>query len=179
VSTTFTITIQADAAQAELRRLEQRLENLQPLMNEIGEGVVDRAKRRFATSSGPDGQPWQANSPVTLAKVAARIGKSGRKKDGSLNARGALTLASKRPLVGESHALETQIHHLAGRNEVAVGATPEYAAMQQFGGSKADFPHLWGDIPARPFLPVHLDGTLYIEEEKLILEDVGRFLSAP
>jgi phage gpG-like protein len=26
--------------------------------------------------------------------------------------------------------------------------------MQQFGGTKAKFPNLWGDIPARPFLGV-------------------------
>ena len=24
--------------------------------------------------------------------------------------------------------------------------------MQQFGGRKAHWPHLWGDIPARPFI---------------------------
>ena len=29
-----------------------------------------------------------------------------------------------------------------------------YAAMQQFGGTKSQFPHLWGDIPARPFLGI-------------------------
>jgi phage gpG-like protein len=28
-----------------------------------------------------------------------------------------------------------------------------YAAMQNFGGTKAEFPHLWGDIPARAFFP--------------------------
>ncbi len=28
-----------------------------------------------------------------------------------------------------------------------------YAAMQNFGGTKAEFPNLWGDIPARPFFP--------------------------
>jgi phage gpG-like protein len=176
---TFTITVNASAVQSELQRLQQRLGHMEPLLNEIGEGVVERAKARFATSMGPDGKVWAANSPTTLAKVAAGIGKSGRKKDGSLNAKGERTLASKRPLIGESHALETQIHHSTSGNELQVGATPEYAAMQQFGGAKADFPHLWGDIPARPFLPVHLDGTLYLEEEKLILDDVSRFLAAP
>lgn len=24
--------------------------------------------------------------------------------------------------------------------------------MMQFGGTKAQFPHLWGDIPARPYI---------------------------
>lgn len=177
--TTFTITVDAAAVQSELQRLEQRLGNLQPVMAEIGEGIVDRAKARFATSKGPDGTPWAPNSPVTLAKVEAGIGKSGRKKDGSLNARGALKLASKRPLVGESHALETQIRHDASGNEVQISASTVYAAMQQFGGSKADFPHLWGDIPARPFLPVHQDGSLYPEEEALILNDLGEYLLGP
>jgi phage gpG-like protein len=177
--TTFTLTINAAAVQAELQRLQQRLGNLQPVMNEIGEGIVERAKARFASSTGPDGQAWAVNRPSTLAKVEARIGTSGRKKDGSLNARGLRTLASKRPLIGESHALETQIHHQASGNVVEVSATPVYAAMQQFGGTRADYPHLWGDIPARPFLPVHLDGSLYLDEEKLILDEVVRFLDTP
>jgi phage gpG-like protein len=29
--------------------------------------------------------------------------------------------------------------------------------MQQFGGSKSEFPHLWGDIPERPFLGISDD----------------------
>jgi len=37
---------------------------------------------------------------------------------------------------------------------VMIGSPMEYAAMQQFGGTKAEFPNLWGDIPARPFLGI-------------------------
>ncbi|MFK3602796.1 hypothetical protein [Pseudomonas sp. AP19] len=40
-----------------------------------------------------------------------------------------------------------------------VGSDKPYAAMMQFGGG-ADFPHLWGDIPARPFLPMDAKGNL-------------------
>jgi phage gpG-like protein len=29
-----------------------------------------------------------------------------------------------------------------------------YTNMMQFGGTKSQFPHLWGDIPARPFVGV-------------------------
>jgi phage gpG-like protein len=29
--------------------------------------------------------------------------------------------------------------------------------MQQFGGTKSRWPHLWGSIPARPFLGVNPD----------------------
>jgi phage gpG-like protein len=35
--------------------------------------------------------------------------------------------------------------------------------MQQFGGTKNEFPFLWGDIPARPFLGISND------DEKAIL----------
>jgi phage gpG-like protein len=87
-------------------------------------------------------------------------------------------LASKRPLIGESHALETQIHHQAGAGEVTVSASPVYAAIQQFGGKKSEFPHLWGDIPARPFLPVRPDGTLYPAEQAAILADINDYLTA-
>ena len=39
-------------------------------------------------------------------------------------------------------------------NVLEVGSPMEYAAMQQFGGEKSEFPNLWGDIPARPFLGI-------------------------
>lgn len=176
--TAFAITVDDAAVLAELQRLQSRVGNLRPVMAEIGEGIVDRAKRRFGTSTAPDGKRWAPNSEATLAIVAARIGSSGRKKDGSLNARGAQRLASKRPLIGEIHALETQIHHQAGASEVTVSASPVYAAIQQFGGKKSEFPHLWGDIPARPFLPVHPDGTLYPAEQAAILADINDYLTA-
>lgn len=40
----------------------------------------------------------------------------------------------------------------AGCNEVGIGSPMVYASMQQYGGNKSDFPNLWGNIPARPFL---------------------------
>jgi len=35
-----------------------------------------------------------------------------------------------------------------------VGSAMEYATLQQFGCITAEFPHLWSDIPARPFLGI-------------------------
>jgi phage gpG-like protein len=49
--------------------------------------------------------------------------------------------------------------------------------MQQFGGTKAQFPNLWGDIPARPFLPITADGALYPAEESLIVDTLQRYLA--
>ncbi|RUR41274.1 hypothetical protein ELY25_02340 [Vreelandella populi] len=32
-----------------------------------------------------------------------------------------------------------------------------YAAMQNYGGTKAEFSHLWGDIPGREFIGLNDD----------------------
>lgn len=51
-----------------------------------------------------------------------------------------------------------------------VGSNKPYAAMMQFGGDKSDFPHLWGDIPGREYLPMDAEGALQPEAEEAILD---------
>lgn len=53
-------------------------------------------------------------------------------------------------------------------------ATAAYAAIHQFDG-KAGRGHKV-DIPARPYLPVKADGSLYPQEKELILRDLNSFL---
>ncbi len=55
------------------------------------------------------------------------------------------------PVIVENWNIEYQ---LRGNNALEIGSPKKYAAMQQFGGTKADFSHLWGGIPARPFLGI-------------------------
>lgn len=108
--------------------------NLDDALTEIGEELVERTKRRFGTMTAPSGRRWADNSPVTIER-------KGRNQ----------------PLTGYG-TLGEQIHaQLLGDNTLVVGSNMEYAAMQQFGGTKAEFPHLWGDIPARPFLGISAD----------------------
>ena len=107
----------------------QRSGNLRPLLLEIGEDLTESTKQRFVSTTAPDGTPWAKNSEVTLAN-----------KSGS------------RPLTDEGH-LAALIHHsMIGSESVEVGSNMDQAAMMQFGGTKAQFPHLWGDIPARPYV---------------------------
>jgi phage virion morphogenesis protein len=148
------ITIQVNDRQVLdlLTELSRKTSNLQPAMKEIGEDIVASTKRRFATATGPDGTPWQANSSVTIDRYLGLFSGS-HKKDGSLSKRGAARSSAKKPLTGETRALQTTINYqLVGSTGVSIGSPMVYAAMQQFGGTKAQFPHLWGDIPARPFL---------------------------
>lgn len=148
------ITVKIDDAQVVdmLQRLVARTQDLRPAFAEIGEDMVDSTKRRFTTALAPDGSRWAANSPVTIAGYLG-VFKNSRKKDGSLSKAGAARSAAKMPLTGETKALQTTINYqLLDSTGVAIGSPMVYGAMQQFGGAKSVFPHLWGDIPARPFL---------------------------
>ncbi|MEY4977941.1 MAG: hypothetical protein RLZZ352_211 [Pseudomonadota bacterium] len=176
--TSFTIEIKDQQVLDALAQLSQRLGNLRPVLQAIGSDITERTKRRFETSTAPDGTPWKPNSAATLAMLAARIGgqKSKRKKDGTLNAAGQRALGNKRPLVGESGDLRRQIVPSVSGNTLTVVSTPVYAAIQQFGGPAGRGRKV--NIPARPFLPVRPDGTLYPDEQRLVLDALQDFLTA-
>lgn len=174
--TAFTIEIKDSGVQAVLQALKARAGNLNPALQAIGEGITERTKRRFETSTAPDGTPWKPNSAATLAMLAARLSgqKSKVKKDGSLNASGARQLAGKKPLIGESQDLRRQIIPQASGNALTVSSTPKYAAIQQFGGKAGRGKKV--TIPARPFLPIRQDGALYPQEQALVLQALNDFL---
>lgn len=137
-----------------LSRITGRVQNLRPAFLEIGEDLTESTKRRFATATSPNGTPWAANSPVTVARYLGYFSSS-FKKDGSLSKAGAARGGSKKPLTGETKTLGRTINYqLIGSTGVSIGSPADQAAMMQFGGTKSQFPHLWGDIPARPFLGI-------------------------
>lgn len=134
--TSFTIEVKADAVQAVLKQLASRAGGLQLVFSNIGAGIVERAQRRFETSTGPDGVKWKENSAATLAMLADRIAgsKSKRKKDGSLNAAGQRDYANKKPLIGESKHLKNSIEAKASKTTLIVQSMMAYSAIHQFGG---------------------------------------------
>lgn len=133
-----------------LQRLLHATGDLSPAFKEIGEVLVESTKQRFESGTGPDGEKWPLNSVLSTLLY----------KDGD------------RPLINEGTLME-QIHYsLVGNNTLEIGSAMEYAAMQQFGGTKSEFPNLWGDIPARPFLGISND------DEAEILRIIEGFLRA-
>lgn len=125
-----------------LGRLQRHAGDLSPALLEIGEVLTESTKQRFADTTAPDGSDWPLNTPATLEY-----------KQGDT------------PLTGETGVLAATIHYqLESSDTLAIGSPMEYAAMQQFGGTKAEFPHLWGDIPARPFLGISDDDEQEIIE---------------
>lgn len=133
---------------ARLADLQRHMADLSPVMEQIADMLVVSTKKRFAAGTAPDGTPWAANSPVTLA----------RKSD-------------PRPLFGNSGDLNSRIFGDSGPDFVEVGSDRVYAAMMHYGGTKAAFPHLWGDIPARPFL------GLSEMDEANVLDEISEWLT--
>ena len=165
------IKINDSEVQTALRRLLAKAQDLTPVMQDIGECLLLSTKRRFADGKAPDGTPWAANKQSTILNYLRQKGgdtsrrpgeKSNNpyygKKDGLLNTRGIALVTAKRPLIGESRRLSTEINYKAGPRRVVLGSSLIQSAVQQFGAKKGAFGSRggrsipWGDIPARPFL---------------------------
>jgi len=134
----ITIDLQdADITHA-LGELEKATTDLTPTLKLIGRKLVESTEQRFIDRRDPDGTLWLGNSDLTIARKGFDHPLVGGKQDGDSGRR--------------TQMLQHMNHAQVQDNVLLVGNTMEYSAMQQFGGSKADFPHLWGDIPARPFI---------------------------
>lgn len=179
IMTAFTITVQDQPVQALLQRMADKVQNAQPVLQDIGDNIIERTHRRFETSTGPDGAGWKARSDAAVAALATRIGsqKSKRKKDGTLNAAGQSNLQLRKLLIdhGMNGGLMGSFHAQATADHVTVSNSMKYAAIHQFGGKAGR--GLKVEIPARPFLPVRQDGALYPQESTLIVDAINGFLA--
>ena len=168
--------IQLDDAdvRSALARLASAGQNLSPVLQAIGDDVMERAKRRFSTATGPDGTPWRANARSTIEAFIQARGGFGKR---GINAKGQALAISKKPLQGQTGDLARQFHVAVAGDSVTVSNSMVYAAMQQFGGKKSQFPNLWGDIPARPFFPITAEEELYPRERESILAQLNDYLA--
>lgn len=172
----FTVTVKDDDVKQALAALQQRLNNMQPAMEEIGEALMERTKYRFETSMAPDGTPWQPLSAVTLGIISGRLGSSYKKKDGSLNKKGLTKMGGRKPLV-DTHTLSRQFFVSADQNSASVYNSEAYAAIHQFGGMAGRNRQV--KIPARPFLPVSASGDLDATEREQVLQVIADYLTNP
>lgn len=145
----FTVELDHQRLQATLRKIEWAVGELAPLMRGIAAELASQTEENF----GEEGRPeWEDLSDVTTTR---------REKNG--NWPGQMLQVS-------SAGLAASITTHATDSSALVGSNKPYAAMMQFGGTKSDFPHLWGDIPGRPYLPMDAEGELQPETEEAILD---------
>jgi len=119
---------------AVLARYERLLAAPGPLLDDIGQHLVNTTDERFDQREGPDGTPWQP--------VSGRYAR--RKEAGRATKRsGAVTDPGK--VLELTRDLRRLIRHQVVGDELQVGSDRPYAATHQCGR---------GGIPARPFLGV-------------------------
>lgn len=115
----MTITIQAELhdndATQRLQELLGRIGNLRPFFQQVGQSLADSARANFRAQGAPDGTPWVALRPST---VAARI------RD------------HKTPIqiLRRDGHLVGSIKFEVGNDEVRIGSPSPYAAIHQLGG---------------------------------------------
>lgn len=146
----FEISIDDARLQARLRRLDDRMTNMTPFFEEVGEIIRTSVVKNFEEggryrSPGDwrgGSRKWRPLSVVTLAR------KRGKK------------------ILIDSGALLNSINWQADRQGVVIGPNRVYAAIHQFGG-KAGRGHKV-TIPARPYLVVQDEDLEQIND---VLED--------
>ncbi|GHT94093.1 virion morphogenesis protein [Betaproteobacteria bacterium] len=147
-----------------LMRLSQAMSptGLRTVLDQIGHDLTESTKRRFSTSTAPDGTPWAPNSNAAMASYLGTA-KSNYKKDGTLSKRGEKRQAGKRPLVALGTLARSITWQLVPEG-VEIGSPMIYAGTHQFGAKQGQYgrdrrnhPLPWGDIPARPFLGLSAD----------------------
>ena len=143
------LSLTGDPVVRTLWRMADSLDDLTPLMDEIGRALVNSAQERIArTNTTPSGYSW----PQSHRAI----------EEGG-------------PTLYESGALADGINSRAAPDHVVVGTNTPYAAVMQFGAAKGAFgaaigrtrpsdgrassqdyftPLPWGDIPERPYLGI-------------------------
>ncbi len=103
-----------------LAELQTRLVRLRPVLNDIGEQLLNSTRERFRSESAPDGSKW---TPLSR-RYAARKARKGRSKT----------------LLQLNGYLFGSLTYQASDTEVRVGTNRPYARVHQFGGAIAVSP---------------------------------------
>lgn len=169
----FVIEPDDQLARTFLIQLQERINNQSTVLGLIGEDMVGRIKQRFVTATGPDGERWKPNAMATM--MAYLEAKGGFGKSGKITQRGQGLSINKRPLQGESGDLARENHWSASDNELVVGNSMIYAAIQHAGGQAGRGHKV--TIPARAYMPITPDDEFYPDEQALVVGMLQRYIA--
>lgn len=141
-----------------VRRLTQAASHLSD-PRDLGHALANSLLTVTEDNFDQEGRPaWAGLRPVTVA----------RRKAGKI--------------LYQSGQLRRSITSSVTSDEVMIGTNDPKAATHQFGAQQGQYgktrrngPIPWGNIPARPFLPMDQHGTLQHEAERAIYDDVDHF----
>ncbi len=162
-----------EETQDRLATLQRRVENMQPIMAEIGNMVTNEIDETFEDEGHPK---WIPLSRTTLRLGYTNMGKSKahtHNKDGKVT-RGFERYMSDRKILQNSHRLRNSFVSESTMDSVTVGSNLPYVAIQHFGGMAGRGHKV--KIPARMILPIDANGNLVPSLGQAILSYVEKKL---
>lgn len=172
--TTFSIVSNDAAVLAALGQLRGRMNDMSPALKEIGEDLTAIVKQTFSTSTSPWGEKWLPNAEATILAHLDRFSSSYGKKTGRLTATGSQRVQNKKPLIGETRALSSNIYPDVEGNILTIGSTMKYAAIQNLGGMAGRGKKV--RIPARPFMPIDELGNIAPIAQTAVMDVLEQYL---
>lgn len=137
------ITVDDAAVLAALRSLTTGVQRLRPTLAAIGGALVTQVDLGFREQTDPWGAPWPALSATTQARRRSGRGSGANQ------------------ILRDTGRLANSFSYRADDRAVQVGTSVVYAGTHQFGAEKGAYgrtrrgsPIPWGDVPARPMLPI-------------------------
>ncbi|MEX3628753.1 MAG: phage virion morphogenesis protein [Burkholderia sp.] len=178
-----------DRLRATLQRLADRAGHAAPAMAGIAAELLRQTERVFEKEGRGVGldHDWADLSEVTKHRRALmqsggrQFGKNGRELKRYARAR-----TGPMKILQVTGTLAKSIQPVSNAHEAGLSTNLAYAATMFFGAKKGQFGHdsrnhpiPWGDIPARPFLPVRTEGSgfkLSNPAERSVIEILERYL---
>lgn len=142
------IDVKDDKAQKKLRALLRKTSDLSPVLDTIGESLLNSTDDRFKSQTSPEGAKWAAHSPRT---IQARLARSKSAPLTILRMRGHLVGSIAKQVSGDT---------------LKVGTNKDHGAIHQFGGKAGRGRKV--TIPARPYIGMSADDWT---EVNAILDD--------
>jgi phage gpG-like protein len=143
---------------------------MRPVMQEIGERLTESTKRRFGTSTGPDGSRWPGLAQGTVLARLSEV-KGAYKKTGKISKKGATAATNIKPLIDTGELSTTLRYQITdGGAAVEIGTNRTFSENGDVGAEVHQFGTKNGRIPARPFL------GLSDADKTTVLDRLARFL---
>ncbi len=155
------MTINFDASELErvLHNAANHLTHTAPLMRDISRALLSETMMNFQLGGRP---AWAGLSPLTIAR---RRGGAGA-------------------ILQDTGELKRSIKATHSNDTATIGTNLVYAPTHQFGAKQGEFgrsdrntPLPWGDIPARPFVPMDKNGDIDHDGFLTVSEIVNGYLA--
>ena len=156
------MTINFDASELErvLHNAANHMTHTAPLMEDISRALLSETMMNFQLGGRP---AWAGLSPLTIAR---RRGGAGA-------------------ILQDTGELKRSIKATHSNDTATVGSNLKYAPTHQFGARQGEFgrsdrntPLPWGNIPARPFIPMDKNGDISYDGFLAVREVVNSYLAS-